>query len=282
MAAVSIGIYSLLKNYFRKIVLTWLLVVIENILLALIPLLIGFAIDGLLEGDNSDLLNLAGVFLLLILFSVVRRIYDTRAYSSIRLALGIEVDNNHQEEAVSIRNARLDMSRELVDFLEEDLPELFTAVIQLFAAVIILATIHPPLAYSAIVLMFMMALVYVCFHQYFYKLNGALNNQVEQQVSVLSQKIIGLLKDHLSKLRRLEIRLSDADAVLYGLLFLLITAFVVFNLSTTALIAGITAGTIFAVVSYSWEFAESAIALPMTMQKLTRLREISERLSKNI
>jgi ABC-type multidrug transport system fused ATPase/permease subunit len=282
MSAAQISIYSLLKNYFQKIVLTWLLVIIENILLALIPLLIGFAIDGLLEGDNSDLLNLAGVFLLLILFSVARRVYDTRAYSSIRVGLGIEVDNNHQEEAVSIRNARLEMSRELVDFLEEDLPELFTAVIQLIAAIIILVTIHFPLAYAAAVLMFTMALLYAGFHQYFYKLNGALNNQIEQQVSVLGKKLVGLLKNHLSKRRRLEIRLSDADAVLYGLLFLLISAFIVFNLSTTALIAGITAGTIFAVVSYSWEFSESAIELPMTMQKWTRLREISERLSKKI
>lgn len=278
---ISFGISSLLKRFFSKIVLTWLLVVVENILLALIPLLIGFAIDGLLGGDNSDLLNLSGVFLLLIIISIARRIYDTRAYSSIRIVLGIEVDGLHQKEQVSIRNARLDMSRELINFLEEDIPELFTAVIQLLAAIIILGTIHLPLAYSAIALLVSMGVVYTFFHQHFYNLNGALNSQVEHQVSVLNKNAISLLKQYLSKIRHLEVRLSDADAFLYGLLFLFISLFVVFNLSASALIVGITAGTLFSVVSYSWQFSESAIALPMTMQKLSRLKEISQRLNKS-
>lgn len=280
MTAIPFSIHSLLKRFFRKIVFTWLLVILENVLTALIPLLIGFAIDGLLDGDSKDLINLSVVFVLLILVSIARRIYDTRAYSAIRMSLGIEVDEHHQAEAVSVRNARLDMSRELVDFLEEDVPELFTAVIQLTAAIIILGAIQPPLAYSAILLLLVMVIIYSCFHQYFFRLNSALNNQVEQQVSVLSQNILKALKGHLYKLRHLEVRLSDADAILYGLLFLFISIFVVYNLSISAVIVGVTAGTIFSVVSYSWEFAESSLALPMTMQKLSRLKEISQRLNK--
>lgn len=278
---VHFNIHSLLNRFFSKIILTWILVVLENVLLALIPLLIGFAIDGLLGGDHGDLFNLSVVFLLLIIISIARRIYDTRAYSSIRMTLGIEVDSHHQAEQVSIRNARLDMSRELVNFLEEDVPELFTAVIQLLAAIIILGTIHLPLAYSAIALLVSMGVVYTFFHKHFYNLNGALNNQVEHQVSVLNKNTMSLLKQYLSKIRHLEVRLSDADAFLYGLLFLFISLFVVFNLSVSALIIGITAGTLFSVVSYSWQFAESAIALPMTMQKLSRLKEISQRLNKS-
>jgi ABC-type bacteriocin/lantibiotic exporter with double-glycine peptidase domain len=274
------GIYPLLKRFANKIGCTWFLVAIENALLALIPLLIGFAIDGLLAGNIDDLLNLAAVFLLLIVISVVRRIFDTRAYGSIRIALGLEVDDHHKKELVSIRNARLNMARELVDFLEEDVPELFTAVIQLSVAIIILAFIEPTLAYSAVVLLVVMVGIYAGFHQRFYRLNIAINNQAEQQVSILNQNCNKGLKQHLCNLRSQEVRLSDADAILYGLIFVFICLFILCNLSLSSTLVGITAGTIFSIVSYSWEFSESAIALPMTMQKLSRLNEISQRLNK--
>ncbi len=36
---------------------------------------------------------------------------------------------------------------------------------------------------------------------------------------------------------------------------------------------------IFSIVAYSWEFVEAAIMLPMTMQSLTRLNEITARIN---
>lgn len=274
------GISPLLKRFAYKIGCTWFLVAVENALLACIPLLIGFAIDALLAGKIDDLLKLAAVFLLLIAISIARRVFDTRAYGSIRIALGLEVDDYHKKELVSIRNARLNMTRELVDFLEEDVPELFTAVIQLSVAIIVLAIIEPALAYSALVLLVFMASIYAGFHKRFYALNNAINNQVEQQVSILNQNCIKGLKQHLWNLRRQEVRLSDTDAILYGLIFVCICLFILCNLSLSSTLIGVTAGTIFSIVSYSWEFSESAIALPMTMQKLSRLKEISQRLNK--
>lgn len=273
------GLRQLLRHFPRQIGITWLLVVVENALLALIPLLIGFAIDGLLDSDSSDLINLAWVLVTLTFVSVFRRIYDTRAYGSIRVRLGAEVDKRHHKEQVSVRSARLDMARELVDFLEEDVPELFTAVIQLVVAIIVLAIFDSQLAMSAGILLFSMIALYGCFHSLFFRLNNALNSQVERQVSILSGKSSGGLFNHLRALRQHEIRLSDSDAILYGLIFLMICAFIIFNLWLCAAIDGVTPGKLFSIISYSWEYAEAAIALPMALQKLSRLGEISQRLN---
>ncbi|MCE2597393.1 ABC transporter six-transmembrane domain-containing protein [Motilimonas cestriensis] len=69
---------------------------------------------------------------------VARRIYDTRAFGKIRVNLGLSVAQKLAHLPISTRNARLDMSRELVDFLENDIPPLMTAIIQLVAALVIL------------------------------------------------------------------------------------------------------------------------------------------------
>lgn len=274
-----IGLLLLLRHFPRQIGITWLLVVIENALLALVPLLIGFAIDGLLQQKYDELLNLAMVFFALILISVGRRIYDTRAYGSIRVRLGIEVDQRHHKESVSVRSARLDMARELVDFLENNVPELFTAVIQLAVSLIILALFDYRLALAAGVLLLAMVILYAGFHALFYRLNRALNSQMERQVNILNGVSSMRLISHLRVLRRHEIHLSDSDAILYGLIFTMIGGFIIFNLWLCASMADATPGKLFSIISYSWEYAEAAIALPLAMQTLSRLKEISQRLN---
>ena len=43
----------------------------------------------------------------------------------------------------------------------------------------------------------------------------------------------------------------------------------------------ITAGRIFSIVTYSWEFVESALVLPLTLQSWSRLAEIINRTNKH-
>ena len=81
------------------------------------------------------------------------------------------------------------------------------------------------------------------------------------------------------QLRRHEVRLSDTEAVLYGVIFIVLLGLIVFNLWFATTRLGITVGTIFSIISYSWEFVESALALPVTLQSWSRLSEIMRRLN---
>ncbi|WP_461538029.1 ABC transporter six-transmembrane domain-containing protein [Spongorhabdus nitratireducens] len=269
----------LFRAFKGGIFITWLLVLLENIMLALIPLFIGRAIDGLQAGDFSSLISLGLVLLALTALVVLRRFYDTRAYGRIRVALGCEVDRRHEAEQVSTRNARLDMAREIVDFLEENVPSLITAIVQIGVALIILWQFDAMLAAAAIALVVGMALLYGLFHGCFYHLNSALNSQVERQVGTLESGGRKGLAAHLRMMNKWEIRLSDTEALVYGLIFLLTTGFIIFNLWFCASLPNMSAGKIFSVISYSWEYAEATFMLPVTLQSLTRLHEITSRLN---
>ena len=255
------------------------MVLIENTLLALIPLFTGRAIDALLARQSGALWEIAGVMGALILVATGRRAYDTRAYGTMRVRFGAELVRRTNERPVSQVNARLNMSREMVDFLEAYVPELLTAVVQLIVSVVILWAFDARLGISAVVVLVALALLYAMFHKRFYKLNGDLNSQVEEQVTVLEKRQREPLLTHLLRLRHCEVRLSDADAILYGLVFAGMFAFVLTNLWLAATIPAITAGMIFAILSYSWQLVESGAALPMTMQQWSRLSEIRERLN---
>nr|WP_246335919.1 ABC transporter six-transmembrane domain-containing protein [Vibrio marinisediminis] len=255
------------------------MVIVENLLMALLPLFIGYSIDSLMAGQYHDLIVLAAVITTLVFVAVIRRFYDTRIYGEIRVRIGLKTDDFLREHTVTTRNARLTMSRELVDFLENDLPSLLTAIIQLVVTVGVLASFSYLLALSASVAGIIMLAIYALFHRAFIELNAALNTQMERQVNVLSFLSHNGLYAHLQKLKTREIKLSDTEAMLYGLVFIVLFGFVLTNLMLTTQLNAPTAGQLFSVVTYSLEFVEAAIMLPVTLQTLSRLSEISQRLN---
>ncbi len=136
----EIGIRLLWANYRWRIAFTWILVLGESAAIALIPLFIGKAIDGLLDsGGIGAVAPLASVLVLLTVISVVRRAFDTRAYGTMRVYLGRCVVGRNDDQPVLKLNARLDMAREFVDFLEDYVPQLMTASVQLLVSFLILA-----------------------------------------------------------------------------------------------------------------------------------------------
>lgn len=277
----TLDVGLLFRHYRWPVIVTWLLVLVENTLLALIPLFIGRAIDALLGNQPGALWEIGAVMGALILVASGRRAYDTRAYSSMRVRFGAEVVKRLGERPVSPVNARLDMSREMVDFLEEHAPELLTAVVQLVVSIAILWSFDGRLGTTALAAVAGLAMLYGLFHRRFYRLNSDLNTQTERQVAVLEQREAAPLLEHLQRLRRCEVRLSDTEVFLYVGIFSGMFAFVLANLWLASTLPGVTAGMIFAILSYSWELVESGVTLPAVLQQWSRLSEIRERLNES-
>ena len=274
------GVRQIVEAFPYRIAATGALVLMEIVLMALIPLLIGYAIDGLLAGRFEELAVLLALLVCLTAVAVIRRLYDTRAYGSIRVLLGSALDRKFPRMPISAKNARLDMARELVDFLEVEMPGLLTAAVQIAITLIILAMFDYRLAISAAGVAAAMIAVYALFHGRFFRLNALLNEQMERQVRVLDRGNSLRVFRHLRKLRGHEVRLSDTEAIVYGLIFLLQIAFIACNLRLCADIPDITVGMIFAIITYSWEYIEATILLPAGLQTWSRLNEITARINR--
>lgn len=281
LSDLPLTISSLFRVFRLRIFLTWGMILGETALMALIPLFIGLAIDDLLVGGFTAFWQLTGIMGLLIALSVARRAYDTRIYGAIRVELGKAQVQRGAEQEVSALNARIAMGRELVDFLEETLPEAIAAGVQLIISVVVLSFFSPHLALVAGGATLAMIALYALFHRRFYHLNAAINQRSEQQVALLERRKLRAMSAHFLRLRRLEVRLSDSEALLYGGIFVILLGMILFNLRIATVLPEVTAGTLFSVVSYSWEYVESALALPITLQSWTRLSEIMARINQS-
>ncbi|WP_194842648.1 ABC transporter six-transmembrane domain-containing protein [Endozoicomonas sp. OPT23] len=208
----------ILREFWKGIAVTWSMVLVENLLLALMPLALGYSIDGLIMDDSSSPLTLEGLLTAYSLVMVARRFHYTRAYGRIRISLGLSVERRHQDHSVSVRSARMDMSRELVDFLEQEVPDLITAVVHIGVAIVVLASFSLELSLSAVVAGIIMVGVYSLFHNRIHFLNNRLNTQVEKQVNLLEMGKRRPVINHLMQLNRHEIHLSDVDALMGGII----------------------------------------------------------------
>lgn len=275
----QISLQQIIRSHKSKVIINTLLLIVEIALMSLVPLFIGFAIDDLLNKKTNDLFILISVLASLIVVSVVRRFYDTRAYGEIRVSVQEEIVDRNADLATSVLNARLEMARELVDFLEENVAQILNAVVQFIVSLTVLYFLNPMLSVAALVSAVAMIIIYSMFHNSFYLINKTYNSQTERQVSILDKRSLSVARIHFQRLMKLEIKLSDREALLYGAVFFVLVAMVVFNLWYSTLFGTISAGTIFSIVSYSWEFVEAAVVLPVTLQSLTRLTEITHRIN---
>ncbi len=271
---------TLFRVFRFRIVVTWTLTTLETAMLALFPLLIGRSIDGLLGDDYTAFVQFVGAMAVLTVVATLRRVYDTRAYGSMRVALGQAQAHRAGEEAVSVTNARLLMGRELVDFLEKEAPLSITGVIQVIVALVVLFSFHGLLALAAGAAAAAMLGIYGLSARRFFTLNSDLNEQSEAQVSALESRDLSRITAHLVGLRRHEVRLSDTESVVYALIFTALLTMLGFNLWFAATQTNATPGEIFSIVTYSYEFIQMSVILPMALQNLTRLAEITERINK--
>jgi hypothetical protein len=272
-------VLALLRAFRWRITLTWLLILCETALTALVPLFIGFAIDGLLANDTEALFQLIAVLAVLIVVSVIRRTYDTRVFGTVRVEMGKAQAARAANLPISTLNARLGMGRELADFLEADLPLAMTSFVQLIISLIVLYIFDPMLALAGASSVAIMLVIYSLSHARFYRLNGQLNQQTEQQVGILETRKPQRLMTHLTRLRGIEVRISDTESIIYGGIFVVLLGFVVFNLWYATANLSITSGTIFSIVTYSWELVDAALAFPMALQGWSRLSEIMQRIN---
>ncbi len=279
LAAKALNLSAILSDYWPSVGITWLLTFMETALTALVPLLIGFAIDGLLVQDTLAFTQLCAVLFALVVISVIRRIYDTRAYGTIKVRLSEELVARSQALPTSKINARMEMGRELIDFLEQEVPELMAALVQVIIAIVVLYAFHPTLSYAAALTALISLLIYGLFHGRFFALNAQLNHEKEQQVHTLDTREHASISSYLRRLRTAEVRISDTESCVYGLIFIAMLSFIAFNLWFATIHITLTVGTIFSIISYSWEFVESSLVLPITLQSWSRLSEIVQRIN---
>ncbi|MEM8897629.1 MAG: ABC transporter six-transmembrane domain-containing protein [Bacteroidota bacterium] len=270
------SLQKIFRRFRLRISLTFLLVLVEGLLAILFPLFIGYAINDTMDGTPKGMILLGALGVASLLFGSLRRFLDSRFYAHIFRELGQEL-GSEDASPLSEQTARLNMLGELVEFFENSIPQIVMSLIGLGGILFILAAIDLRIFLSCLILLLVVLGVYALSKRKTLQYNTGYNDTMEQQVNVLASRDQGQMKDHLAKLMKWNIKLSDLETVNFAIVWLLVIGLLILAISWAVQHGDI--GYVFALVMYVFQYTESVITLPYFYQQWLRLQEISGRLS---
>lgn len=263
-----------------RITLTYILTFLENLFELMYPLVIGMAINGLIGGETAALLPLVMIWLSHIAVGGFRQVYDTWLFSHLYadIATDIAVLQRSAGTDVSEVAARVEMTREFMDFFELVVPSLVAAAAGLFGGVALLFFYDPVSGAIMVALLGPVGLINAVMGVRALRYNRALNNQLEQQVGIIATGRRRHNRLHFGRLAKWRVRLSNADAgswMLSEVLGLGATIFVLFRVASEP---GVLPGDVFASLAYVLRILGGIDRVPGVVQQVGRLFDIRTRI----
>ncbi|MGB2551989.1 ABC transporter six-transmembrane domain-containing protein [Campylobacter sp. MOP51] len=271
------------KQNFKKLFLAFSLVLAENGLFLIYPLLAGIAINAIIEG--KVLLALTYSLMVFIGWGIgaARRRVDTQVFTKIYADLAVKVIMSEKKDSKndSVIIARANLSREFVDFFEQHFPMLFTSAVSIFGSVAMLFFIEFYVGLATFIIIVIFALLLPRYISKNDKLYLRLNNQIEKEVGRIKEARENKLKRHYKLLSLLRVRISNREAMSF--LIIGISAAVLFSLAIITLANDkATAGHIYSVITYLWTFAISLDDAPNLIEQFSKLKDIGKRVNTQI
>lgn len=269
---------TIFKKYRLKFSFTLFLILLEAGLAILFPLFIGYAIDNAINGSHQGAIYLGLLGLTALIVGVGRRVFDSRFYARVYQSIGSNAISKLENNVSSKKSARLGMIRELVEFLENSLPELISNIIGLIGVIGIIVTLNLNVFYGSLIVTLIVFLIYWMTSAKTKKLNKSSNDEFEKQVDVISKNDEKELDLHLKRMMKWNIKLSDLEAINFSVSWMVLIVFLVGSIIVAVSDGMVKYGALFALIMYVFQYMENMINLPWFYQNWLRLQEIKERL----
>ena len=276
----SVSALDAVRPFRWRIILTYALTFVEDMLELSYPWATGLAIDGLLERQYEQALPIVMAWSLRSAIGLFRQMYDTRVYTQIYNS--IVEDTILRQRGAGVRSssvaARSAMSRDFVTFFEKDVPVVVTAIIGIFGSAAILFWYDLIIGAVTSLLFLPVYLVNRVYMRVTLRLNEGLNNQLEHEVQFIEKAEPETIRRHFEQVRCWRVRLSDAEA--YNWTFIEVLSILVFVavLVRATYMPTTETGDIFAILVYVWRLMENLDHVPQILQQLTRLQDIRKRI----
>ncbi len=259
---------------------TYTLTLLENLCMLAYPAITGWAVDGLLKGSYRGLTALIAVWLVHLVTAFVRQRFDTRVFMGLyaRLAVRTVAEQQRLGHGTSIVSARVEMMRDMVGFFEADVPAMFSQVVTVVGSLVMLFTYDLQAGLIAMAVLLPMGLVNAWYWRRALRLHRGLNDQIEREIEDIEAARPLRLRRHFGRVRRWHVQLSDSESWTWTVTELAtIVALVVLLIDFTRS-ASFSAGAIYAVLAYVFDYLEGLDSAPALVNNVARLRDIRARL----
>lgn len=263
----------------KKLLITFAIVALENILFLIYPLFGSFAVNAVMAGKPWQALSYAALVLLMWSVGALRRSVDTRTFARIysQLVVPVIVGQRVRGQTPSAISARVALSREFVDFFEMHLPTAITSLVSLIGASVMLLMLEFWSGVLSVVVLLIFGWLLPGFTRIGNRLYQVLNNRLEHDVQLINAAPEQSLHKHYGFIAELRILISNREATGYLCIGIAAAILFGFTLVWITLNGYGSAGHIYAVTTYLWMFAMSLDDVPRLVETYSNLQDIAKR-----
>lgn len=267
------------QTHRRKLITTFSLVGLDNLLLLVYPVFGGWAINAVMEGKVWQAMLYGVVVLLMWIIGAARRIADTRTFTKIytEIAVPVVLEQRKREVPHSAITARVALSREFVSFFEEHLPIAATSLVSIFGACMMLLILEFWVGVLAVAILALFLWLLPRFAAISENLYFHLNNRFERDNHLIRDGNEHQLYRHYGWFAKLRVLISNREALGYLSIGMAMSVLFGFAFIHMTLKGYGSAGHIYSVSTYLWMFAMSLDDVPRLVEQYSNLKDIGQR-----
>lgn len=263
----------------RKLITTFSLVGLDNLLLLVYPVFGGWAINAVMDGNVWQAMLYGVVVLLMWIIGAARRAADTRTFTQIytEIAVPVVLEQRKREVPHSAITARVALSREFVSFFEEHLPIAATSLVSIFGACMMLLILEFWVGVLAVAILALFLWLLPRFAAISENLYFRLNNRLERDNHLIRDGNERQLYRHYGWVAKLRVLISNREALGYLSIGIAMSVLFGFAFIHMTLKGYGSAGHIYSVSTYLWMFAMSLDDVPRLVEQYANLKDIGQR-----
>lgn len=267
------------QTHHRKLITTFSLVGLDNLLLLVYPVFGGWAINAVMEGKVWQAMLYGVVVLLMWIIGAARRADDTRTFTKIytEIAVPVVLEQRKREVPHSAITARVALSREFVSFFEEHLPIAATSLVSIFGACMMLLILEFWVGVLAVAILALFLWLLPRFAAISENLYFRLNNRLERDNHLIRDGNERQLYRHYGWVAKLRVLISNREALGYLSIGIAMSVLFGFAFIHMTLKGYGSAGHIYSVSTYLWMFAMSLDDVPRLVEQYSNLKDIGQR-----
>lgn len=267
------------QTHRRKLITTFSLVGLDNLLLLVYPVFGGWAINAVMEGNVWQAMLYGVVVLLMWIIGAARRAADTRTFTQIytEIAVPVVLEQRKREVPHSAITARVALSREFVSFFEEHLPIAATSLVSIFGACMMLLILEFWVGVLAVAILALFLWLLPRFAAISENLYFRLNNRLERDNHLIRDGNEHQLYRHYGWFAKLRVLISNREALGYLSIGIAMSILFGFAFIHMTLKGYGSAGHIYSVSTYLWMFAMSLDDVPRLVEQYSNLKDIGQR-----
>ena len=278
----GVTLRSLFRAHRGRMLLTYALFNVENLLKLAQPFVLGLAINDLLVGSYVGLLIFVAQHVSHMGISRWRQRYDTRVFNDVYAGLATDLISGQRGENIETSRvaARSALSRHYVDFFEQYLPMVIKSAYSVVGALVMLGLYDWTLIPVCLGLLLPATLLNMAYSRKTFSLNRKLHDELEKEVDVIEQNDAAEVRRHFDVVGLWRVKLSDAEAANFCLMELFVLGVMAVALVKFCSTGSAEPGDIFAVFRYVLLFIMGLDSVPRLVEQWSRMRDIGGRVGR--